>query len=78
MYLRSELDYEVERNGETLNNFNQMVSARFNGNSVDNVHDISISGAYQWLDENQRLQFFDEPSDSGYLARDIKKQSITF
>ena len=77
MYFRSDLDYENERNSETLNNFNQMISARYTGN-IGDLRDISLSGAFQWLDENQFLRFFDLPSDSGFLARGIENRAAHF
>ncbi len=77
MYVRSDLDYENERESETLSNFNQMVTTRFNGD-IGNFRNLSVSAAYQWLDETQFLRFFDLPSDSGFLEREIDNRSIHF
>ena len=77
MYNRSEIDYENERDRETLANFNQMLSARFTGD-LFNLRNLVLSGAYQWLDESQFLRFFDLPSDSGFLDRKIANDSWHF
>ncbi len=77
MYIRSDLNYENERDSETLNNFNQMITARYTGD-LGNFTDMSISGAYQWLDESQFLRYADAASQTGFLSREIKNRAWHF
>lgn len=77
MYVRSELDFANERDSENLQNFNQMISARFDGD-IGNLTGLSLSGAYQWLDESQFLLFADAENISGFLTRDIENRSWHF
>lgn len=77
MYIRSELDYENERDNETLQNFNQMITGRYTGN-LGEVKNLNVSGAYQWLDETQFLRFFESEADSGFLERTINNRTVHF
>ncbi len=77
MYIRSDLNYENERDSETLTNFNQMITARYTGD-VGNFTDVSISGAYQWLDESQFLRYADTELETGFLSRGIKNRAWHF
>ncbi len=77
MYVRSELDYDNERDSETLNNFNQMLSLRYNGD-IGEVTEVSLSAAYQWLGETQFLRFADQDLEGGFLSRGIKSRSWHF
>jgi outer membrane receptor protein involved in Fe transport len=76
-YLRSELDFQNQRDAETVSNFNQMVTGRFAGD-LWKISDLSLSAAYQWLDEGQVLKFYNPPSDSGYLNRKIENRAWYF
>ncbi len=76
LYVRSKLNFDNQRDSENLENFNQMISLRFDGN-VGQLQNISISGAFQWLDEDQFLLFSDQ-RDAGFLTRNIKNRSWHF
>jgi outer membrane receptor protein involved in Fe transport len=78
MYLRSKLDYENERDNESLSNFNQMVTARFEGD-IGPLPGISMSSAYQWLDEEQFLNFIDSAAtgtEPNFLDRKIDNRTF--
>lgn len=51
MYIRTRLDYENQLDNESLLNFNQLLSSRFYNSS----YGITLTTAYQWLDETQHL-----------------------
>lgn len=76
-YLRSQQDFENRRDNESLSDLNQMLTARFAGN-MWKVKDISLSAAYQWLDESQSLRFYSSPDNAGYLNRKIEDRSWYF
>ncbi len=78
MYLRSAMDYHNERDTENLSNLNQMISMRFTGDMGSFLRNVSISGAYQWLDEQQFLRFFAVSADSGFFGRDVSERSWHF
>lgn len=67
MYVRTQLDYLNESVNENLFNFNQIVSSRF----INETYDLTISSAYQWLDENQDLS-----SNLFLLEREIDNRSF--
>lgn len=74
LFVRSRVDYGNQRDGENLSNINNMITGRFGGN-LAGIRDVSISAAYQWLDESQVLRFFNSPADSGQLQRAITDNS---
>ncbi|RMF56901.1 MAG: TonB-dependent receptor [Calditrichaeota bacterium] len=74
LYVRSLLDYQNHRVDESVNNANNMISARFTGH-MGELRNLTITGAYQWLDENQTLRFFDSPTRPGNLNRSISDDS---
>ncbi len=77
MYIRTNLDYTNERDNETLNNFNQLLSARFRG-SLGGLQELNISTAYQWLDESQFLNFVNPEQENprpNFLDRRIDNRS---
>jgi len=76
-YFRSQMDYKNFRDNESLADLSQMLTARFSGD-MWKIKDVSISGAYQWLDEEQTLRFYNSQSDSGYLNRQINDRSWYF
>jgi outer membrane cobalamin receptor len=76
-YLRSDLNFENQRDSETISNFNQMLTGRFAGD-LWRITDLSMSGAYQWLDEGQVLKFYNPPADSGFLNRSIENRAWYF
>jgi outer membrane cobalamin receptor len=67
MYVRTQLDYLNDSVNESLLNFNQLVSSRF----YNETYDLSISSAFQWLDEIQDLL-----SNSYSLEREIDNRSF--
>jgi outer membrane cobalamin receptor len=67
MYVRTRLDYYNELNNESLLNFNQLVSSRL----VNDTYDITISSAFQWLDEAQDILSY-----SYLLEREIDNRSF--
>jgi outer membrane receptor protein involved in Fe transport len=71
MYIRTRQDFENQLDDESLLNFNQMVSLHYKGN-WGSVRDINISGAYQWLDEQQFLVI-----GQNYLDREIADRSLS-
>lgn len=77
LYLRSDMDYQNQRDRENLSSSNQMITARFNGNA-GKLKNFSLSAAYQWSQENQHLRFYSPPSDSGFLKRNIEDRSWHF
>jgi outer membrane receptor protein involved in Fe transport len=70
MYIRTRQDFENQLDDESLLNFNQMLSLHYTGN-WGKLKDINISGAYQWLDEQQFLVV-----GQHYLDREIADRSI--
>ncbi len=77
MFVKTDLAYDNERDEESLDEKNQMVSARFTGD-IGEISDLNLSAAYQWSDELQRLRYFDVPQDSGFLDRSIETNTIHF
>lgn len=78
MYIRTKLDYTNERDNEFLENFNQMVSARFDGN-IGPLKNLTLTSAYQWLEEEQFLNVIDSANTapgSNFLDRDINSQTF--
>lgn len=75
-YVRSESDSRNDRDNETVNGTNQLISARFQGDG-GRMKDVSATVAYQWSDETQMLRFFDIPTqESGFLQRGIESRSL--
>ena len=77
MFVKTDLDYSNEQYDESLNNRNQMASINFQGDLGD-ITDLNMSAAYQWSDEKQVLRFYDQPTDSGFLDRNIDTRMIHF
>ncbi|UCF65396.1 MAG: TonB-dependent receptor plug domain-containing protein [bacterium] len=71
MYIRSRQDFDNQLDNETLLNFNQMISLNYTGN-WGKLREIKISGAYQWLEEEQFLLI-----DREYLDRDIGDRAFS-
>jgi len=67
MYVRTRLDYYNELDNESLLNFNQMLSSRY----YNDIYDLTISSAYQWLDETQDIY-----SSNYLLEKDVKNTSL--
>ena len=79
-YLRTNLDYLNERDAEQLNTSSRMLTARYTGN-IGKLDNLELSGAYQWLDEDQflRLQEISFLGDStSFLDRSLKNRAIHF
>ncbi len=72
MYVRTRLDYDNQRDNESLLNFNQLVSTRFQGD-IGRIRNLTVSGAYQWLDETQFLL-----SGLSLLDRRLKNRATYF
>ncbi len=70
LYLRSKLDYQDTRDNESILNYNQLLSAKFDG-TLYKLSKVKLSVAYQWLDETEFLL-------TGYnlLERDIENRAI--
>ncbi len=77
LYLRSDMDYQNQRDEENLFTSNQMLTARFDGDA-GKVKNLGFSAAYQWSEENQHLRFYIPPLDSGFLTRAIEDRSWHF
>lgn len=77
LYLRSDMDYQNQRDKENLSSSNQMITTRFNGDA-GKLKNFSLSAAYQWSEEDQHLRFYSPPSDSGFLNRAIEDHSWLF
>jgi outer membrane cobalamin receptor len=76
LYIRSRLRFDNQRDSENLENFSQMISMRFDGD-IGQLKNLSLSGAYQWLDEDQFLLFSDK-RDAGFLTRNLENRSWHF
>jgi outer membrane cobalamin receptor len=70
LYLRSKLDYQDTRDNESILNYNQLLSAKFDGN-LYKLSKMKLSVAYQWLDETDFLL-----TGVNLLERDIENRAI--
>jgi len=70
MYLRSTLDHENEKYLESLNNLNQMLSFKYDGN-LWKINKLNIIGAYQWFDRDQQMSLENGMIDQHYFNRNF-------
>ncbi len=54
MYIRSSLDYDNQKDLESLSNLNQIISLRYEGD-IYKLKNLNISSSYHQLDEDQNL-----------------------
>ncbi|MBN2000092.1 TonB-dependent receptor [candidate division KSB1 bacterium] len=73
-YLRSNLEYDNQRDFESLDDFNQLVSLRY---CLEN--NLSIIGSYHWLDNHQilteRRSFIDRSINNRMFNFDVEKRN---
>ncbi|MCB0273319.1 MAG: TonB-dependent receptor [Calditrichaeota bacterium] len=74
MYVRSDRNFKNERDQEMLDNVDEMISLRFLG-PIFNLQTINFSAAYQKMQEDQVLRFFESKADSGFLGRAIDNRT---
>lgn len=72
MWFYTSLDYENQRDDETLSNFNHLFSLKYRG-ELFKVKDIELSASFRQLEEDQSLV-----SIAGNLNRAIKDRAIYF
>lgn len=71
MYINSSLEYENRRDAERLNNLNQLLSFRYNGD-VAKIRHLDLSVGLRQLDEEQFLN----AANTGVLNRDINDRAL--
>jgi len=79
-YLRANLDYKNERDAEELKTSSRMLTARYTG-AIGKLDNLELSGAYQWLDENQFLRLREDSflaDSTSFLDRLLKNRAVHF
>ncbi len=77
MYVRSKLDYNNQRDNESLLNFNQLISARYKGN-IWRLSNLNLTGTYQWLDESQHIIIGSDEVGYALQNRDFDNRAFNF
>ena len=72
MFIQSKLDYQNQRDNESLSNSNQMIGLRYSGD-IYKLTNLNLSLSRQWMDESLFLM-----DVLGIMDRNIENQSLNF
>jgi len=75
MWIYSSLDYDNERDNETLDNLNNLFSVNYAGDLFE-LKNVDLSASFKQLDEDQTLRNIAGNTTAGSLDRHIKDRAV--